>query len=644
MSLKLKQIRLKNWKCYQTQNIIFDLNTDRNIWIIFGQNGYGKTSLMEAILWCLYGGEVLSKKNIKKYFHRIKVNSHPQLEMRVELNFVKDGRNYFISRIARLRSQGKEVIAEVDEPIYNEDGQAKGKDNARDYIEALLPRSIRDFFCFDGVKIEQYAQMTQTKEAKDAIEKILGIPDLRNLREDTERALQELDKRLDKASASRPELNQKTKELADLNEEIEYKKAQLRDAKQQERETIKIHQDAQDRAAQIEDLRRQLEELEVLDRKRSVLKIQLETASKEVDNWLKKASIPLLLNLVQEMVDELQVKTLKTTRKSVSIATLKEILQEGTCLCGRCLDQLSRNAIFNQIEGLAGGEILTDEMIEKDRLKGSLQGILERSFPSFHDLLIQRERFEEEREELDRQITHLKQDTAGINRDSASQIWRKVGEWEQKVKAIQEKIDRLNREIDRQEKQSESLRQAIERLASQNQITKTLSEQVILARGLRDAANELIEWHIDRSRERIATITTERYCQVTNKPDEYAGVEITDDYTLGVRTMTGHLLYPDVLSAGEKEALAFAFITGLNQASPAAAPLIMDTPFGHLDAEHQRQIINSLPMLNSQVIVLATDRDFPEDLLTLIRPHIAEILTIRRLSATEDASTLAGEN
>jgi DNA sulfur modification protein DndD len=180
----------------------------------------------------------------------------------------------------------------------------------------------------------------------------------------------------------------------------------------------------------------------------------------------------------------------------------------------------------------------------------------------------------------------------------------------------------------------------VEILASENQTTSMLSNQVKMAIGLKNATNELIEWHIDNSQKMINQVTSDRYLQVTNKPEEYTGVEITPEYTLGIRTITGKLLNPDVLSAGEKEALAFAFITGLNQITDTCVPLIMDTPFGHLDEEHQKNIIKSLPNLNSQVIILATDRDLPDPLLNLLRPHTADILKINRLAADEDASVI----
>lgn len=81
-----------------------------------------------------------------------------------------------------------------------------------------------------------------------------------------------------------------------------------------------------------------------------------------------------------------------------------------------------------------------------------------------------------------------------------------------------------------------------------------------------------------------------------------------------------------------------AFIAGLNQASEVAAPLVMDTPFGHLDDIRKKNIINYLSYPPSQVIVLATDEDLPEDTLHKLKPYIAQIQHIKRLDASEYAS------
>ncbi|MFM7878669.1 MAG: chromosome segregation protein SMC, partial [Microcystis panniformis] len=376
--------------------------------------------------------------------------------------------------------------------------------------------------------------------------------------------------------------------------------------------------------------------------KRIGLQTELNNLQNSIDSWLKKAAIPLLINFVQEMTYDLQVTSLKSTYKTNYTAIFKAILDDESCLCGRCLDKNSRDFILEKIAELESLEVDNVTRIEKDQLRIDLQGIIRDNarFSNYSQLLLQRDHLEEESEEINQHIKQLKQETTGINQESANDIWRKVGESGKNVEMIQENIERLQKEIEIKEKQLENLRKEVEILASENQTTSMLSNQVKMARGLKNATNELIEWNIDNSQKMINQVTSDRYLQVTNKPEEYKGVEITPEYTLGIRTITGKLLNPDVLSAGEKEALAFAFITGLNQITDNCVPLIMDTPFGHLDKEHQKNIINSLPNLNSQVIILATDRDLPSPLLNLLLPHTTDMFKIHRLAADEDASVI----
>jgi DNA sulfur modification protein DndD len=84
------------------------------------------------------------------------------------------------------------------------------------------------------------------------------------------------------------------------------------------------------------------------------------------------------------------------------------------------------------------------------------------------------------------------------------------------------------------------------------------------------------------------------------------------------------------LSAGEKEVLAFSFIAGLNQSTETNAPLVMDTPFGHLDVQHRDGLLHALPRLPCQVILLATDRDLPESELPNLSHCLGGCLSIVR--------------
>jgi DNA sulfur modification protein DndD len=84
------------------------------------------------------------------------------------------------------------------------------------------------------------------------------------------------------------------------------------------------------------------------------------------------------------------------------------------------------------------------------------------------------------------------------------------------------------------------------------------------------------------------------------------------------------------LSAGEKEVLAYSFITALNLSSPNPAPFVMDTPFGHLDSKHRDRLLQSLHQLDVQVFLLATDRDLPPAEREQLQNHIADEFVIQR--------------
>ncbi len=344
-----------------------------------------------------------------------------------------------------------------------------------------------------------------------------------------------------------------------------------------------------------------------------------------------------------EVADDMQSTAITTARRSGSVKLLRELLEDKTCVCGRCIDEDSRQFIIKEIESLESCVSSTQEVIRQDEIRNRLETISDYKIPNFEDLLLERDCLQDELETIKLDAYRLKRETKGINQEEAQAIWQTVGEAEQITRQKKEQIERLNKEIEDLKKDEEKQRREIEKLATQDKQTETLAKQLTLARSLYEATDELIQWRTEERKQTIEDKTSKIHRQVTNKPEEYQGIKIQPDYTLGVKNAVGQIIDPETLSAGEKEALAFTFITGLNLASGTAAPLIMDTPFGHLDTKHQKNLIKSLPEIPSQVIVLATDRDFPSHLLNIVEPHIAGTLNIRRLGATKDASVVEEE-
>lgn len=54
--MKIRSITLNNYRLYRGVNTIsFEPDRDKNIYLISGENGFGKTTFLHSLIWCLYG-------------------------------------------------------------------------------------------------------------------------------------------------------------------------------------------------------------------------------------------------------------------------------------------------------------------------------------------------------------------------------------------------------------------------------------------------------------------------------------------------------------------------------------------------------------------------------------------------------------
>ena len=54
--MRFSSIQLKNYRQYEDLNIEFEYGT-HDLHVLIGDNGTGKTNLLNAFTWCLYGEE-----------------------------------------------------------------------------------------------------------------------------------------------------------------------------------------------------------------------------------------------------------------------------------------------------------------------------------------------------------------------------------------------------------------------------------------------------------------------------------------------------------------------------------------------------------------------------------------------------------
>jgi DNA sulfur modification protein DndD len=88
---------------------------------------------------------------------------------------------------------------------------------------------------------------------------------------------------------------------------------------------------------------------------------------------------------------------------------------------------------------------------------------------------------------------------------------------------------------------------------------------------------------------------------------------VNSDYSLEILDKFGKRFLANI-SAGQRQIMSISFIAALAKAASNGnqinIPLFMDTPFGRLSYDHRKNLINEIPNLASQWILLATDTEF----------------------------------
>nr|VFJ96987.1 MAG: DNA sulfur modification protein DndD [Candidatus Kentron sp. LFY] len=204
-----EEIHIKNLFSYR--EAVFDLtgaSSDRNIALISGRNGYGKTSLINCIKLLFVGANedmrasVLSNRALsrKQYIlgaandewlgimnRRARQAGEKDCEIRITW---RDGSNDSLidaRRLWRLDTTGFEEELRVS---LDSGTSVLHDDAAREYLEGLLPEDYLPFFFFDGEQIQRLAEANRDRLLAQ-IERLLNISPIDTLRENLKKLANE---------------------------------------------------------------------------------------------------------------------------------------------------------------------------------------------------------------------------------------------------------------------------------------------------------------------------------------------------------------------------------------------------------------------------------------------------------------------
>ena len=294
--MKIHYIKLKNYRQYRDTRIAFSTRQDKNLTIIQGNNGAGKSNLLNAITWCLYGEERHIREEDKglpivneKVYHALPIGKVAVVEVEVALG--EEEIEYCITRQAEVVRRLDNQVS-VREPLgavvtYLMRGNWRRSPQPTYTINSLLPAEISHFFFFDGEQLDNFFEGNSAERVQTGVINVSQIDlldraiyHLEEVQKDYRRKAQKLSPKIDQITQ---EYEHTEKELAESQKELNLYE-QNREASKKKLEKV----DRQLRHSNISVVR-------TLQNNRDILKTQV----KEYESRLERRRAKTIAGLLQ---------------------------------------------------------------------------------------------------------------------------------------------------------------------------------------------------------------------------------------------------------------------------------------------------------------------------------------------------------
>jgi len=634
----IKSIQLSNFGCYkgEQQPIIFSTDPDRNVTVVLGANKSGKTTLVSAFIWCLYGDGNFKNGVINSEVKEALTPGASRTVM-VEIVLVHSGKEWTIRRSQRFSRVNVRVTSDdaVLKVQYKEaNGEQQSISSRRDCEEAInniLPHGLSDYFFYEGERFDDVSK----KNVAAAVRGLMNLDAIAVARD-----------RLDPSNRKSVTSYFRSKLVSDNTQEGENLKRKLEKAQNDREATIiRITQAKEEfefytqRKAELETQLSQYESVRKLQEKRKAIendiavgKRNIESAAKRIVSDFQKGTLAFFaLPLISRAISSIE----NSNQDGEGIpemrqAAIDHILGRNRCICGCDLNENegARKRILaerNLLPPAHIGTLLYNIRQTLDGFSVSSNGYVENAcenYKSWRENIRFVENKEKDFEQVGIEIDEVGSvDTTAIETDYKKTV-AAIKDKEQLKDALIAERGRLDGEID-------NLKTRIGSLVSNTEHNRKIQSYI-------DYAEALFEWfnasYTRRERE-VKEALTESVNRIFSAM--YHGhriVTIDDGYQIKLFAAVGASREEIADTGGLRAIKNFAYITGLvdiarqkvnNKGTGAeieseddaineteSYPLVMDAPFSATDETHINNISKIIPGIAEQVIIIVMQKDW----------------------------------
>ena len=391
------------------QEVEFSTDPDKNVTVLIGVNTSGKTTIIRAFEWCLYGKNGFEDPILLNSDVKDNMNVGETQDVWVAITFSHEDSNgqkmYTVKRKLtylcneRTKAEGSLCVSLNKKPeedlslIYLQaDGQTKTairKENISESIDRVLPKDLSDYFFFGGERISGIANRTDLSKA---VRGLMRLDVLENACDHIKEALKKFSGSIDtsgdsKAQTAQASLETAKKKLQQYTEARNNAQAEMEHYQKQENEyNVELSKSNVDQVKKAKVERDRIARAINQEKTRfeNVIKAYVELFNKRPYAFFGMPAIKKSLEMLQNINDQVECVP------GMNQDSIDYLINRGICICGTHLDPSSKpyQLVMQERRKLPPETIGAVVMNYKNKSEGFLSGS-ERFFSDIEEKYIE---------------------------------------------------------------------------------------------------------------------------------------------------------------------------------------------------------------------------------------------------------------
>lgn len=630
----ITKITLSDFRQFKgTQSVEFATDLDKNVTVIMGENGSGKTTFAQAFTWCLYGktdfadSYVLCKSTLQD------MTPGDVKTVMVKLDLQHKGIDYSITREQdyQIDNSGKLKKPSPTKLVVrykDKNGQQEFvRDNIKDAkIKEILPQELSKYFFFDGERIGNMSkeiQLGKSDEFADAVKRLLGLDTytsamehLKGKRAGKTTVIGSYNAQYDSKSDSRiATYTRDIKNYTEKKEKLEIRNAELDkmlpDIKAEMdnlRDIIEKNKDSEKLAARLREIENKMQ------RNKNMIDNSTGIMMGALQNNFKTYFYKHLISKALEMLAD--ADKIDKGIPDIHQRTIEYLFERGVCICGTEFTEGDEHyqhlkALIDFIPPQSLGTMINSFVTTCKHRSESPNNIYEIVEEQLQD------------------VAERQQDNSDLA-DENTQIevqlstFQSVGKLQKKYQSYRDDYNKKYSEFLKNTENIGGLNTIIDRLETERRelsLKNDNNRKIELYKAYAEYIYNVLQNDYAkqeaRVRSELATCINDIFTTIYN-----GGMSLSIDEKYNIKTIVNDFSSYNIgveTSTAQSISIIFAFIAGVikmarnnkddEMLSTEAYPLVMDAPLSAFDKARIQTVCDTLPNIAEQVIIFIKDTD-----------------------------------